>query len=82
MCACVFNRVNPIIHQRTRSGGLVPRFDKAHVGKRAESHVARAVIQSETIDPRPRSAWPDLQIQTGTVVMQANLSERAESLLR
>jgi hypothetical protein len=67
----MLDRINSVIHQRTRRAGLVSSFDKAHVGKRAEPHVARAAIQSKSVNPGPRAAWFNLQIETGTVVMQA-----------
>jgi hypothetical protein len=73
----VLDRINSVSHQRTRSAGLLPSFNEAHVGERAETHVARVAIQSEAVNPGPRTARLYLQIQTGAVVMQANLRERA-----
>jgi hypothetical protein len=74
----VLNRINPVTHQRTRSAGLLSGFNEAHVGQCAETHVTRAAVQSKTVNPRSRAAWPYLQIETGAVVMQADFGERAD----
>ena len=44
----------------------------------AEAHIACAAIQSKTINPGARTVRPYLQIETGAIVMQADLSERAD----
>src|SRR6516225_4046772 len=75
--ARMLDRINSLFHQSTRRAGLVSSFDKAHVGKRAEPHVARAAIQSKSVNPGPRAAWFNLQIEAGAVVMQAG-RERAD----
>jgi len=67
-----------MIAWRTRSAGLAAGFNKTHIGERAEPHVAGAVIQPKAVDPGSRTAWPDLQIQTGAVVVQSDLGERAD----
>ena len=77
LCARILNRINSVIHQRTCRAGLVSSFDKAHVGKRAEPHVARAAIQPKSVNPGPRAAWFNWQIEAGAVVMQAG-RERAD----
>ena len=70
----------PSFEQCAEAGsvGLVARLDEAHVGERAEPHVAGAVIQSKAVDPGSRAAWPDLQIQPGAVMKQTGLGERAD----
>jgi len=40
--------------------------------------LARTAIQPKSVNPGPRAAWFDLQIETGAVVMQANLGEGAD----
>jgi hypothetical protein len=74
----MLDRVNSIIHQRTRSAGLVSSFDEAHVGKRAEPHVARPAVQRKSVDPRSRAARLDLQVKAGAVGMQFGVGERAD----
>ena len=65
----MLDRINSVFHQRTRRAGLVSSLDEAHVDERAEPHVARAAIQSKSVNPGPRAAWFNLQIETGAVVM-------------
>src|SRR6516164_7944032 len=72
------DRINPVIHQSARSTGFVPSFDQTHSGERAEAHVACALVQCVAINPGSCTAWPYLQIETGTVGMQADLGERAD----
>ena len=40
--------------------------------------LARTAFQPKSVNPGPRAAWFDLQIETGAVVMQANLGEGAD----
>jgi hypothetical protein len=49
--AGVLDRINSVVHQRTRSIGFVSSSDEAHVDKCAEPHIARAAIQSVSVNP-------------------------------
>jgi hypothetical protein len=60
LCASALDRVNPLVHQRACCAGPASSSDEAHVNERAEPHVARATIQTVTVDPRSRAAWSDL----------------------
>src|SRR6516164_1046198 len=66
---CMLDRIDSVVHQRTRCAGLVSSLDETHVDERAEPHVSRAAIQPESVNPRPRAAGFNLQIETGAVVM-------------
>src|SRR5215471_3957569 len=72
----MLDRVNPVIQKSACSGGLLPSLYQAHVSKSAEPHIACAAIQPEPVYPRPSTAWADLQIETSTTRMQADLGER------
>jgi hypothetical protein len=62
LCAHVLDRINPVIHQGPRDAGLLSGFNEAYIGECAKTHVARAAIQSVSINPGPRTVWSDLQI--------------------
>src|SRR6516225_6263598 len=74
----MLDRINSVVHQRTRSAGLLPGFNEAHVGERAEPHVTRAAVQRKSVNPGSRPARLDLQVKTGAVGMQFDVSERAD----
>ena len=73
LCARMLDRINSVIRQGPRGAGLLPSFDEAHIGECAEPHIARSAVQPKAEDPGPCSARPGLQIETGAVVMQADL---------
>jgi hypothetical protein len=41
------------------------------------SPISRGGVQPESVDPRPETAGPDLQMETGAIVMQYDRSECA-----
>jgi len=74
LCACLFPVRSISSPRNAGCTGLLLSFHEADVGERAKSHVARATIQPEAVNPGPRSARAYRRMETGGVGMQANIS--------
>ena len=51
LCVPFLDRVFAALHELARLGGLLPRFSKACIWKRAETHLALTAINGEAIEP-------------------------------
>jgi len=72
--AHMLDRINSVVHQRTRRASLASSLDEAHIGERAEPYVARAVIQPVSVNPGSCSTRPDLQTQTAAIICRPTLA--------